>query len=48
MAGPTMPPMVPPAAMKPNSRFAWAREKMSAMKVQNTEMISRLKVLTQT
>ncbi len=47
-AGPAMPPSVPPAAMKPNRRLAWVREKMSAMKLQNTEMISILNVLTQT
>ncbi len=33
--------------MKPNSRFACEREKMSAMKLQNTEMMSMLKTLTQ-
>ena len=48
IAGPTMPPMVPPAATNPNRRLAWVREKMSAMKVQNTEMMSMLNVLTQT
>ncbi len=43
-----MPPTVPPAATKPNSRLAWGRENRSAMKLQNTEMMSMLKVLTQT
>ena len=47
ISGPITPPMLPPAAMKPNSRLAWVREKISDMKDQNTEMIRMLKVLTQ-
>ena len=43
-----MPPMVPPVATKPNRRLACVREYRSAMKVQNTDMMSMLKVLTQT
>ena len=47
-AGATIVPTVPPAAMKPNSRFACELEKMSAIMLQNTEMMSRLSVLSQT
>ncbi len=47
-AGAAMVPTVPPAAMKPNSRLACVLEKMSAIMLQNTEIVSRLKVLSQT
>ena len=47
-AGPPIVPTVPPAAMNPNSRLAWVRENVSAIRLQNTEMMSTLKVLTQT
>ena len=42
-----MSPTVPPAAMNPNSRLACVRENVSAIRLQNTEMISTLNVLTQ-
>ena len=48
IAGPPIVPTVPPAAMKPNSRLACVRENVSAIRLQNTEMMSTLKVLTQT
>ena len=47
-AGPPMVPTVPPAARNPNSRLAWLRENVSAIRLQKTEMISTLKVLTHT
>ncbi len=47
-AGPPIVPTVPPAARNPNSRLAWLREKVSAIRLQNTEMMSTLKVLTHT
>jgi len=43
-----MPPMVPPAAMKPNSRRLWSLLKTSARKPQNTETTKRLKIAPQT
>ncbi len=47
-AGPAIVPTVPPAAMNPNNRLACRRENVSAMRLQNTEMMSTLKVLTHT
>src|SRR6056297_1856654 len=46
-AGPARAPAVPPAAMKPNRRLAWALLKISAMKLQKTETMNRLKTLVQ-
>ena len=47
-AGPASAPTVPPAAMKPYSRFACAVSNRSAMKLQNTLIANRLNTLTQT
>ncbi len=46
IAGPANPPKLRPVVITPNRRFAWLRENKSAMKLQNTEVISRLKILT--
>src|SRR5512143_3049400 len=46
-AGPAKAPAVPPAAMTPNRRLACSVVKMSAMKLQNTETMKRLKTLVQ-
>jgi len=48
IAGPSNPPAVPPAPMKPNSRLPCSLLKRSAMNDQNTATAKRLKTLTQT
>ena len=47
-AGPRSPPVVPPAAMKPNSRLPCSVLHTSAMTLQNTETTNRLNTLTHT
>ena len=47
-AGPPMAPILAPAPIKPNRRVAWGLEKVSAMKLQNTEIWNRLNRLIQT
>ena len=44
---PTIPPMVPPAAMKPNSRRLCSLLNTSARKPQNTDTTKRLKTAAQ-
>ena len=46
--GPSNAPSVPPAAMKPNKRFACSLERISSMKLQNTEISSRFTTLMAT
>ena len=48
MSGPTSPPVLAPAAMKPNMRPACSRVNTSAIKLQNTATMKKLKTLTQT
>src|SRR5229473_6107481 len=46
--GPAIAPQLPPAAMVPYRRAAWALSKRSDMKLQNTETTNRLNTLSQT
>ncbi len=46
-SGPASAPMLPPAAMNPNSRRACSLRNISAMKLQNTDTTNRLKTLIQ-
>ncbi len=48
ISGPTNPPVLAPAAMKPNMRPACSRVNTSAIRLQNTATMKKLKTLTQT
>ena len=45
--GPMSAPVVPPAAMNPNNRFACAELNVSTIKLQNTETMNKLNTLAQ-
>ena len=47
MAGPTIPPSVPPTPMNPKRRLPWPESNASAMKPQKTDTTNRLKTLVQ-